>query len=301
MHKTYNRALLPLNALKAFETSARHLSFTKAAKELKVTQGAVSRQVKLLEQELDVILFHRLHRQLMLTDQGQMLLPPLTEALNMMSDAIENILHQTKDLSLKVHPTFAIRWLIPRLHKFQALYPGIQVRFATSSINADFKRENFDIGITYRGEKIPGVERKKILIERLTPVCAPSLLQGNTPLKSYEDLKHHFLLHNNPDQREWRSWANQVGVKGLSFERGQVFEIDDAALQAATAGLGVALGDLLLIKEDLLTKRLVAPFDYIDVKTGAYYISWPDKNTDKPGVAEFSKWLIKEITPEGLY
>jgi len=295
MQKTHVRGALPLNALKAFEASARHLSFTRAARELNVTQGAVSRQVKLLEQQLDVILFHRLHRQLKLTDQGHMLLSPLTEALDIMADAIEKLIRQTKDLSLKVHPTFAIRWLIPRLHKFQMRYPEIQVRFTTSNTNVDFKRENFDLGITYNGSQRPGVTRKKILTERLTPVCAPKLMQGASPLKRHKDLKHHLLLHNSPDQREWRAWASQAGVKGLSFERSQIFEIDDAALQAATAGLGVALGDLLLIREDLEASRLVAPFEYIEVKTGNYYLAWPENNAAKAGITEFKEWLVKEI------
>ncbi|MCP4023489.1 MAG: transcriptional regulator GcvA [Desulfobacteraceae bacterium] len=298
MQKPLNRARLPLNALRSFESAARHLSFTKAASELNVTQGAVSRQVKLLEEQLDVILFHRLHRQLKLTAQGQLLLPQLTDAFNIVADAVQRLVSQTKDLNLKVHPTFAIRWLIPRLHNFQARYPKIQVRFTTSNVNVDFKQENFDLGITYRGEKIPGTARKKILTERLTPVCAPVFLTGETPLKNYQDLRNHLLLHNNPDQREWRLWAGQAKVDGLSFERGQIFEIDDAALQAATAGLGVALGDLLLVQEDLKTKRLVAPFDYIEVKTGNYYISWLEKNESKPGVKEFQEWLVKEIDPD---
>ncbi|MCF6246093.1 MAG: transcriptional regulator GcvA [Desulfobacula sp.] len=295
MLKFKDRASLPLNALRAFEASARHLSFTMAARELHVTQGAVSRQVKLLEADLKVILFHRLHRKLSLTDQGQILLFPITEALDIMTNAVETLKNQTRDLSLKVHPTFAIRWLVPRLHKFQALHPDIQIRFTTSNINADFKRENFDVAITYRGDKKTGVIRKTILEERLIPVCSPKLLNIKPRLKKPSDLKHFPLLHNSPNQLEWRTWAAQANIKGLSFERGQVFEIDDAALQAATAGLGIALGDRLLIKEDLNTGRLIAPFKYTRVKTGTYYISWPEKNLAKPGVMEFKDWLIKEI------
>ncbi len=295
MLKFENRANLLLNALRAFEASARHLSFTKAARELNVTQGAVSRQVKLLESDLNVILFHRLHRKLSLTDQGQMLFHPISEALDIMTTAVGTLKNQTKDLSLKVHPTFAIRWLVPRLYKFQAIHPDIQVRFTTSNINADFKRENFDMAITYRGNETSGVVRKKILEECLIPVCSPKLLNTGLSLEKPSDLKCFSLLHNSPDQLEWRSWAAKANVKGLSFERGQVFEIDDAALQAATAGLGIALGDRLLIKEDLDTGRLVAPFEYAQVKTGIYYISWPKKNAAKHGVMAFKDWLTKEI------
>lgn len=295
MEISTRRSLLPLNALRAFEVSARHLSFTRAAKELNVTQGAVSRQVKQLESELGTPLFHRLHRSLRLTDQGLTLFKPLTRAFDTISDTIGSLKNQTKDLCLKVHPTFAIRWLIPRLHKFQVRYPDIQVRFTTSNINVDFASEHFDIAITYRGSDVSGVAREKILEERLAPVCSPSLLHGSPPLQTPSDLKHHRLLHNSPDQQEWRAWAKQAGVDGLSFEKGQNFEIDDAALQAATAGLGVALGDLLLVSEDIATGRLAEPFEYISVKTGSYYICWLEGNTHKPGVGEFKDWLIREI------
>lgn len=298
MHNKAIRNLPSLNALRAFEASARHLSFTNAAEELCVTQGAVSRQVKQLEDQLQVILFHRLHRQLILTDQGQMLLKPLSDAFDLMAASLERLKNQPRDLKLKVHPSFAIRWLIPRLYRFQTQHPEIQVRLTTSSINADFSRENFDVAITYRGEKVMGTSRKKILAERLTPVCSPALLQGEPPLETLEDLKHHLLLHNTPEQRDWRTWAKGVGITRLSFERGQIFEIDDAALQAAASGLGIALGNLFLIREDLEAKRLVQPFKGLVVETGAYYISWPDVNTTSPSVTAFKTWLINEISSE---
>lgn len=296
MQKISSRSDLPLNALRAFEVSARCLSFTRAAHELNVTQGAVSRQVKALETKLGIKLFYRLHRKLVLTDQGHALFHPLSRAMDDIAATVDSLRQHTDDLNLKVHPTFAIRWLIPRLHKFQVLFPRVQVRFTTSSINADFRKENFDIAVTYRGSEIPGVIRHKILEEQLTPVCSPALLTGTVPLKHTKDLKHHQLLHNSPDQREWRTWARQVNVEGLSFAKGQVFEIDDAALQAATAGLGVALGDRLLIREDLASNRLTEPFEFVKVDTGAYYLSWLENNGDKPGLAEFSNWLINEIS-----
>lgn len=296
MSQPLTTAHLPLNALRAFETAARHMSFTKAAVELNVTQGAVSRQVKALENRLGVLLFKRLHRSLSLTGQGRILFQSVNQAMMNLTRAVDALKTSTKDLSLKIHPTFAIRWLIPRLYKFQSRYPDIQLRFTTSSINADFKHENFDIAVTYRGKSIPGVARKKILEECLSPVCSPLLLKGKHPLKHPEDLVHHPLLHNSPDQREWHAWADQTKTSGLSFEKGQFFEIDDAALQAATAGLGVALGDRLLVKEDLESGRLVKPFTFKKVTTGTYYLSWLIKNQEKPGLLEFKDWLIREIT-----
>jgi len=280
-----------LNALRAFESAARHGSFTLAAQELSVTQGAVSRQIKQLENQLDVILFHRLHKRLKLTDQGILLLPSLTQAFEIMTRAVEKLKNQGRDLSLKVHPTFAIRWLIPKLHKFQSLYPEIRVRLTTSSKNVNFAHENFDAGITHLGSDIPGVLRDKILKEQLVPVCSPDLTKGPHSINRPEDLRNHTLLHNNPDLREWQAWADQRGVDDLSLEHGQVFEVDDAALQAATAGLGVALGDLFLIREELDSGRLIAPLGLDPIKTGNYYFSRPGFNRDAKGVNLFLNWL----------
>ncbi|MCG8564161.1 MAG: transcriptional regulator GcvA [Desulfobacterales bacterium] len=295
MPNSKSNPLPSLNALRAFEAAGRLLSFTLAARELNVTQGAVSRQIKQLETDLNISLFIRQHRKLVLTDQGALLLPPLTRAFGIMNDALDALKHQQKDLNLKVHPTFAIRWLIPRLHRFQTQYPDIRVRLTTSSANVDFSRENFDAGITHLGGERAGVKRCKILEERLVPVCSPRLLQEDIPLDNPGDLSRHMLLHNNPNLREWQAWANQMDVEGLRLERGQVFEVDDAALQAAVAGLGVALGDQFLIREELTSGRLVAPFGHIPFKTGFYYFSRPDFNEHAPEVKAFQEWLVHEM------
>ncbi|MEH0018405.1 MAG: LysR substrate-binding domain-containing protein [Desulfobacter sp.] len=304
MQKTI-RHLPSLNALRAFESAARHLSFTKAAEELYVTQGAVSRLVKQLETELQVKLFHRLHRQLALTDPGRLLLAPLTDAFDTMNAALGRLKKHPMDLKLKVHPSFAIRWLIPRLHRFQRAHPRIQVQLTTSSVNVDFGRENFDMGIIYldagssdKKKSRLGAGRMKIVEEVLTPVCSPALLSKATPLETPGDLANHLLLHNNPEQKEWRLWSRSAGVKGLPFDRGQIFEVDDAALQAAASGLGVALGNINLIKGDLDTGMLVEPFagrDGMLVNCGVYYLAWPDAGRPSAGVSAFITWLESEI------
>ena len=291
MQNKKQSSLPSLNALKAFEAAARHGSFTLAARELAVTQGAVSRQIKQLESQLDVILFHRMHKKLRLTDQGVLLQPPVTQAFDIMTKAVEALNTQSQDLNLKIHPTFAIRWLIPRLHHFQSRYPDIRVRLTTSSINVDFTNENFDAGITHLGTDIPGVDREKILKEQLVPVCAPALANGNNPIRSPLDLRGHTLLHNSPDLKEWQNWAEQKGVQNLPLAHGQVFEVDDAALQAATAGLGVALGDIFLIRDELKSGRLVAPLGLDPIKTGNYYFSVPKTQAVSKGVKRFRDWL----------
>jgi LysR family transcriptional regulator, glycine cleavage system transcriptional activator len=294
MERKY-RNLPSLNGLKAFEAAARHLSFTLAARELCVTQGAVSRQIKQLENQLKVILFHRSHRNLALTDQGTALISPLTRAFNIMTDAVDSLKNQHQDFSLKVHPTFAIRWLIPRLHHFQALHPDIQVRLTTSGENVNFGQENFDAGITHLGQETPGITREKILTEQLIPVCSPKFCRANLPREKPEEIEGHMLLHNTPDLREWAAWADQVGIESLSLERGQIFEVDDAALQAATAGLGVALGDLFLIRKELASGLLMAPFGLTPIKTGNYYFSRPDFNRHAHNITAFQNWLVKNI------
>jgi LysR family glycine cleavage system transcriptional activator len=296
MLKPSDRAPLPLNALRAFEAAARQLNFTRAASELNVTQGAVSRQVKQLENLIGKRLFHRFHRQIALTDQGQTLFNELSPAFDAMAAAMSRMVPETTALNLKVHPTFAIRWLMPRLHKFQTRHPDIQIRFTTSNVNANLKQENFDIAVTYRQKKRPGICRLTLLEEDLTPVCSPDLADGDPPLTHPSDLAFHRLLHNSPDQREWRAWAKQTGTANLSFEKGQIFEFDDAALQAATAGLGVALGDRLLVKDDLVSGRLIEPFAYTKINTGQYYLSWLEKNRKQPGLMAFKDWLMAEMS-----
>ena len=295
MQKTDSYRLPSLNALRAFDAAAHHLSFTLAAQKLNVTQGAISRQIKKLEDELEVTLFHRQHKKLKLTDKGIILASPLTQAFNIIANTVEKLKKQPQDLSLKVHPTFAIRWLIPKLHHFQTLHPDIQIRLTTSSQNVDFKHENFDAGITHLGEEISGMIREKILTEQLIPVCSPKLFKNGHPIKKPEDLKYHTLLHNNPNLKEWHTWAVQAGVSELSIERGQVFEVDDAALQAASSGLGVALGDLFLIKDELNDERLIAPLGFRPMKTGNYYFSRPSGNQDVKNVSAFREWLIQTL------
>jgi LysR family glycine cleavage system transcriptional activator len=200
-----------------------------------------------------------------------------------------------RDLNIKTHPTFAIRWLIPRLHRFQTLHPEIQVRLTTSSVNVDFFREYFDLAVTYNPGEKPGIRQDPLLREKLAPVCAPALLEKGQALQRPEDLGHFRLLHNNPDQREWRQWARAVGVKNLDFDKGQVFEIDDAALQAATAGLGIALGDLLLVREDLDSGRLVRPLACPPVETGSYCLAFPSRNAEESGISAFRDWIFSEM------
>ncbi len=173
------------------------------------------------------------------------------------------------------------------------------MRLTTSGENVDYSHENIDAGITHEGNDIPGITREKILTEQLIPVCSPKFLATAFPLKTPEDITGRMLLHNTPDLKEWAIFAGQAKIKSLPLERGQVFEVDDAALQAATAGLGIALGDLFLIRDELETGRLVAPFGLIPIKTGNYYFSRPDFNNKPANVTVFQDWLITTLNQTG--
>ncbi len=290
------RRLPPLNALRAFEAAARNLSFTEAAAELFVTQGAISRQIKALEDHYGFPLFRRGHRQVALTEQGRLLLPAVTEALDRIARVSERLVGQERELKVKVLPTMAVRWVIPRLHRFQAAHPEIEVRLTTAWHFVDFAREDFDAGVVYSGWTAPGVRRDAIFVERMTPVCAPALLETAGPLKRPEDLKRQRLILNTPTGRDWRRWAEVVGVTDLPFEEALVFDMDDPAIRAAAAGAGVGLGDLRFVEDDLATGRLIAPLEIEPVEIGTYYLAAPESIADAPRVAAFRDWLVAEVS-----
>lgn len=291
-----SRRLPPLNAVRAFEAAARQLSFTRAAKDLHVTQGAVSRQVKVLEEFLEARLFKRLNRTLRLTEEGQIYFPAIAEALDRIDSVTSRILsHRDQGLlTVRLLPTFAMRWLIPRLHAFQTAHPEIEVRITTSLQPIDFKREDVDMAIGREQERYPGLHYERLMPENLIAVCSPSLLAGPTPLGRPADLGHHTLLHAASRREAWGVWANAVGVGGVNLDGGLVFEHYYFVLQAAVDGLGVAVAPRPLVADDLAGGRLVAPFDVSVPSDDAYYLVYPKTRTAPPGVRAFREWILQE-------
>ncbi|NYZ15313.1 transcriptional regulator GcvA [Azospirillum sp. RWY-5-1] len=290
-----NRRLPPLNALRAFEAAGRHLSFTRAAEELNVTQGAVSRHVKGLEEVLGVALFRRGHRGLELTREGTALLPRLSDGFDRLADAVAALRPATSDLTVKVLPTFAVRWLIPRLTRFQDRHPDLAVRLTTSWHEVDFSREDFDAGIVHGNHLHVSYDRLfPVVTMRVAPACAPSLLEGANPLRRPEDLVHHTLLHGSPRCTAWKAWLRTHPVPGVDPESGLIFDIDDSAWRAAASGAGVALCDLQFVAEDLAAGRLVLPFDRPVLELGSYYLVCPHRTSDLPAVMAFRAWLQEE-------
>lgn len=286
----------PLKSLQVFEAAARHLSFTKAAEELNVTQAAVSHQVKQLEERLGFPLFRRLNRALMLTDAGQALYPDLNQALGLISSALRRVGDQDRSgrLTLSTMDSFAATWLMPRLSHFRQAHPEIDLRVHTSDHPIDFDREEIDFAIRYGEGTWPGLLAERLMKEELFPVCAPSLLESGPPLATPHDLRHHTLLHDSM-REDWRMWLLAAGVDNVDPDRGPGYHHSNLVLQAAEQGDGVALARSVLVERHLSSGRLVKPFDMSLPVDFAYYFVCPPLYLKRPKVRAFHDWIFKEI------
>ncbi len=291
-----------LNALRAFEAVARHLNLTRAAEELHVTPAAVSHQVKALEEDLGVPLLRRVRREFFLTDAAQAGLPALREAFDLLGDAVERMRSELPDrlLTISVLPSFAVSWLVPRLSRFKAQHPEIDVRLDTNDRVVDLRREGIDLGIRFGAGDYPGLEVDRLLDEEIFPVCSPSLLEGPQPLKTPEDLRHHSLLHVDwtPFMKEtgdWNLWLMAAGLdEVVDVSRGPRFSHTNLALQAAVHGQGVVIGSQALAADDLAAGRLVRPFGMSVQLNFCYFVVTTPATARLPKVAAFKDWLLRE-------
>ena len=240
--------LPPLKSLQAFEAAGRHLSFTRAAAELNVTPGAISQQIRLLEDFLEVKLFRRMNRSIVLTDDGQLFLPQISEGFEQFSDAVARLGANRSGgpLTITSAPSFVSKWLIPRLARFKALHPGIDVRIDTSDRLVDFAHEDIDVGIRFGDGEYPELETIFLFSFDLIPVCSPELLQKAGGLNQITDLKNHTLLHSNYDELDpgwpdWAMWLAVVDAEQVDASHGIYFSQSDLLFQAALEGQGVAL------------------------------------------------------------
>ena len=293
------RRLPPLNALRAFEAGARHLSFTKAAEELFVTQAAISHQVKLLEQDLGVPLFRRMTRKLALTEEGRGLQQVAGEALDAIAEAAARLREEPggRTLSLSLTPTFGVKWLAQRLGRFWAAHPDIELRLHHSIHLVDFARDEVDAAVRWGGGAWPGVEVVFLMRAGLVPVCSPALLEGAHPLCVPTDLRHHTLLHDR-DYVEWAQWLAVAGAQEVEARRGPVIDEPSVLHQAAIDGQGVALESENLIRADLEAGRLVKPFDVDLDRDNAYYLVAPPRAFERPNVQAFRDFLLAELAAE---
>jgi LysR family glycine cleavage system transcriptional activator len=291
-----HRLLPPLGALHAFEAAARLLSFKAAAAELHVTPGAVSQQIKLLEDRLGVALFLRRARSIQLTEAGRLLLPPTQRAFRLLSDAVVRVRESdaSKVLSVSMLPSFAAHWFVPRLGSFGARHPEIDVRISATQLLADLERDDVDVAIRYGLGHYPGLHVEHMLAEELFPVCSPALLKGPLPLKTLDDLAHHTLLHDEARQ-EWPLWLTAAGVTHVDATRGPSFSLWDLALQAAVAGQGIALGRSTLTAQYLKTRQLVRPFKISSPAALGYYFVCLPERLKEPKISAFRSWLLEVI------
>lgn len=289
------RRLPSLKALRAFEAAARHGSFSQAAAELSVTHAAISHQVRALEEELGAPLFHRTGRHVELTERGERLVPVLTAAFEQMADAWAQAgAKDNATLTVSVEPSFAARWLVLRLGKFNRANPEIELRLLPSSDIVDFAREDVDIGIRYGLGEWPDVVSEKLFEATVYPVCSPALLDPRRPIRKPEDLKSYPLLHEETMQH-WVNWLEEAGVKNPRWAmRGPLFIEASLALQAAAGGQGVALANDTLAMADLAEGRLVRLFDIEMPDEEGYWLVYPEGTLKKPRAEAFRRWIREE-------
>ena len=246
------KRLPPLNALKAFESAARHLSFTKAADELFVTQAAVSHQIKSLENYLSTKLFHRKNRSLLLTEEGQAYFQDLRDIFTQVQEATDRLLAMGAKgaITVATPPSFASQWLVPKIYQFSALHNDIDVRIKAVDLDDGFLDDSVDIAVYYGKGSWSGLHSTKLLAEYLTPMCSPLLLQRSKPLNSLDDLSQHTLLHDNT-RSAWKNWLHAFSVKGVNVNQGPIFSHTMLVLQAAAIGQGIALSDTVLAKPEI--------------------------------------------------
>ncbi|HEY7240208.1 MAG TPA: transcriptional regulator GcvA [Burkholderiales bacterium] len=298
-----NRNALPaLDLLVGFESAARHLSFTKAGEELFLTQSAVSRQIKELEEQLGVELFQRRHRALALTSAGKSFYASAAQVLTTMRAATEQLRTQAgkKGLSVTTTNSFAALWLIPRLAGFTRTHPGVDVRIMAETRVQDLERDGLDLAVRHGPASLAGSNAMRLMGERVFPVCSPKLLADKSrPLREPKDLRHHCLLqYDDPDGRHpwlhWKTWLEVERIADLRPAGTLSFSGYEQIIPAAVAGHGVALGRSPLVKDLLASGELVAPFKSSADPARAYYAVVSRTAEGRPEVNEFVAWLKQE-------
>lgn len=296
-----NGHLPPLSALRAFEAAARLKSFSKAADELNVTPAAISHQIHALEADLGVSLFRRLNRQVELTASARVLLPGLSEAFAGIQASVRRLRahNDTGTLTVTASSSFAAKWLVPRLNRFQAQQPDIDVRISANDNVVDLLQGDFDVGLRYGTGRYPGLHVELLLQNEVFPACSPRLLEAGPPLRSPADLRHHALIHDQAVDRDplvptWAMWLKAAGVDGIPASSGLSFSAGHLALDAAIAGHGVVLAYSTIAAGDLAAGRLVRLFSLALPDLFAYYIVTAPGALERPKVRAFRNWLRQE-------
>ncbi|MWJ28038.1 LysR family transcriptional regulator [Halomonas sp. ZH2S] len=288
--------------LKVFAVSARHLSFTRAAEELNVTTGAISQQIKQLEERLGFKLFRRRPRQLELTEEGSRLAAVVDEAYQAVELEVKRLRSGVMSgiIRLRSVPSFLARWLMPRLPRLQARFPDIELHLLAEDSTISLRDADFDLAIDLNNGQIPGFSITPLMEEYIFPVCSPALLRHHPPLRRPEDLAEYPLLHDvtawrgSHDYAEWEYYLKAIGAPHVNVQRGYTFNRNQLTIGAATAGMGVAIARQTLISGELESGTLVAPFSE-RVATGMHYgiVSSPGA-LDDPRVLAVHDWIVNE-------
>jgi LysR family glycine cleavage system transcriptional activator len=295
--------LPPLNALRAFDAAARHLSVSRVAAELNVTPGAVSQHIRALEEWFGVPLFRRVPRGLKMTAAAERLHPRLAEGFELISEAVGAMDSRRDDLVLTVGvaPAIASKWLVPRLERFNSRHPDIDLRLSANKKLVDFRGDGFDAAIRFGYGRYGDMFVRKLFNDGLVPLCSPRLFEGDYPPKSPADLTRYPLLHDmsvqsfDADAPTWGTWFEAAGVTGADTSHGTVFDHAELALQAALNGAGVLLGRRMLAQADLDAGSFVMPFDLVVPFGLAYYFVCPPEIGRQEKAIRFLEWLEEEV------
>ena len=290
------RTLPPLNAVRAFEAAGRLGSFKEAAAELHVTQGAVSQQVRLLEERLGAPLFERHNRRVVLTPAAKVYLTevgPLFEQLSLATASYGLSETASRNLSVNASSTFTLRWLVPRLAKFRAAHPDVNVNVDTSTESVESLQDIYDVVIRGGPDTFYGYSMQPFLSEERLPVCSRALLK-RVPLRKPDDLRRHTLLHTSSLPRLWPDWLASAKIPALSPAAALTFDHFYLTLQAAIDGMGIAMGPTALIADDLATGRLVAPFTGPHLPSRSYCTYVPEDKSKDELIVLFRSWLERE-------
>lgn len=295
--------LPPLNGLRAFEAAARHLSFAKAAEELRVTPAAVSYQIRSLEDRLGIKLFRRLNKAVALTDAGAQMFPDVKAGFEGFQRAVDRVGNPVRDdrvVTVTISPHMAAKWLVPRLSKFIDRHPEIDLRIAASNFTVDLATDRADVAIRWNLGDNKGLIFDKLMNEAVTPMCSPELLSGDKPIRVPADMLQHTLIHDDtlarhwPGESAWSKWLVLAGLSERPAGAGMHFDHSDHCLDAAIAGSGVVLGRKAMASRDLELGRLVAPFDLALPFRGGIYSVTTARKAANPDVHAFRQWLREE-------
>lgn len=284
----------PLHGLRAFESASRTLSFTRTADELNVTPAAVSHQIKTLEERLGIRLFERQNNKLLLTDKGEAYIPSVREALDMILTATDHICtgSDSDTLRISVLPIFATRWLIPRLGEIRDKHPDLNVEISTSYRLVNFNIENVDAGVRYGSGQWPGLAAHYLFGEEVVPMCSPALLGGGPPLATPADLRRFPLLHSARSREYWRLWLTATGIDDINPYAGFSFSNCLLTLEAARAGLGVAMINRAYLDDRISSGGLFAPFDLALSQNMGCYLVYPKSSAANAKIQKFRDWLL---------